>query len=76
MPSAFEPSDGKLAKAAKGSPAVSVAANELAPPAVPGANTGASGSTELIQPVMSMMARFCAPKPERSATMIWFGVTT
>src|SRR6267378_2717302 len=48
----------------------------LPPAPAPGANTGVSGSTEPIQPVMSRMARFCAPKPERSATMIWFGVTT
>src|SRR5258705_9189199 len=69
-------SEGKLAKASNGEEGVSSAANALALPPAPGANTGVSGSTEPIQPVMSRMARFCAAKPERSATMIWFGVTT
>ena len=52
-----------------------MAAKALAPSRT-GANTGVSGSTDEIQPVMSITARFMVPKPEKSATMIWFAVTT
>jgi hypothetical protein len=41
----------------------------------PSEGRGASGSTDEIQPVMSMMARFIAAKLEMSTTTIWFGVT-
>ena len=41
---------------------------------VAGSNTGASGNTDDIQPVMSSIARLTAPKLETSATTIRFGV--